>query len=592
MSAASRRARGANIFTRYRGRSRQTGWAGAWYRAWERLDPVTRSSPIRRGVQVVCLLLFLYAFFHVCWPYAETFGEATFAERESFKVELFLLIDPLVGLSTALAGRYASAATLWWTGAILAACLIVPRGFCGYLCPLGTLIDGFDWLIGRWFRRLHLPDHAAGGWWVHLKYSLLAAVLISSLGGVLLSGFVSAIPVLTRGMMFTAARLQLALMKGPSHLAPVGWTFYLSIALFMGVFLLGLLGRRFWCRYVCPSGALFSLGTCLRLGERQIDNTCTRCNRCVEICPFDAIAEDYTTRTAECTFCQTCGGVCPPGAISFVTRFHDQGLGPAGNPPVTPRPVSRRAFVASVATAAGTAALVRYSPPPLGRPLSPPLRPPGSVPEELFLDLCIRCGQCFKVCPGPVLHAAGLEHGWESLWTPVVRPDHAGCHQDCNFCTQVCPTGAVQPLNIAVKRRVHMGLARIDTDTCLPFRQEGRRDCDLCYFECRQAGYDAIEMREIEIELGPPPPAGMFSELELLEMTHIQVPYVSADACVGCGICQYRCHMTHVVQQRELSRSAITVFAENENRLVSYPDSPGDPRLQRRVARTGVTQTS
>jgi NAD-dependent dihydropyrimidine dehydrogenase PreA subunit len=196
------------------------------------------------------------------------------------------------------------------------------------------------------------------------------------------------------------------------------------------------------------------------------------------------------------------------------------------------------------------------------------------VPEELFLDLCIRCGQCFKVCPGPVLHPAGVEHGWESLWTPVVRPDHAGCHQDCNFCTQVCPTGAIQPLDIAVKRKVHMGLARVDTNTCLPLRAANRRDCDLCYFECQRAGYHAIEMREIEIELDPPPPEGMFSELELHEMSRIRAPFVEADACVGCGICQYRCHMTHVVQQQELARSAIIVVAENEHRLTSYPAEP------------------
>ena len=176
-----------------------------------------------------------------------------------------------------------------------------------------------------------------------MKYYLLAAVLVASLCGVLLSGFVSASPVVTRGLMFTAARLQLAILKGPGHLAPVDWTFYLSIGLFLLVFLLGLLGRRFWCRYVCPSGALFSLGNLLRVGQRKVADTCIDCRRCIEICPFDAIQEDYTTRTADCTFCQTCGGVCPPGAIAFVTRFHDEQFKPDGKSPVSPRPVSRDA---------------------------------------------------------------------------------------------------------------------------------------------------------------------------------------------------------------------------------------------------------
>jgi hypothetical protein len=95
----------------------------------------------------------------------------------------------------------------------------------------------------------------------------------------------------------------------------------------------------------------------------------------------------------------------------------------------------------------------------------------------------------------------------------------------------VCPTGAIQPLDIAVQRRAHMGLARVDTETCLPFRQADRRECDVCYVECRQAGYDAIELREVEIKLDPPPPEGMFSELELCEMTRIRAPFVNAEAC-------------------------------------------------------------
>ncbi len=561
------RRRGLNIFLRLRTRAQRTGWRGLWYDWLEAIGPVTRASPIRRGLQVLCLLAFLYAFFYVCWPYAETFSEETFGSKESFQVELFLLIDPLVGLSTALAGRFVNGATLWWAAAIMAVCLLVPRGFCGYLCPLGTLIDAFDWLVGRRLRRFQLRDGGTAGWWVYLRYYLLAAVLISSLFGVLLSGFVAAIPVLTRGFMFTAARLQLAIMKGPGQLAPVGWTFYLSIGLFLAVFLLSLFGRRFWCRCVCPSGALFSVGNLLRIGQRKVENTCIDCHRCIEICPFDAIREDHTTRTANCTFCQTCGGVCPPGAIQFVTRFHRDDFRPEDGPAVSPRPVSRRAFVATAAAVAGTAALIQcQSPAPGGNPVRP-LRPPGSVPEDLFLDLCIRCAQCFKVCPGPVLHPAGLEYGWESLWTPVANLDHAGCHQDCNFCTLVCPTGAIQPLKVAAKRQFQMGLARVDTATCLPFRQADRRECDACYVECRQAGYDAIEMREIEIQLDPPPPEGMFSELELLEMSRIRAPFVKAAACVGCGICQYRCHSLYVVQRQILDQSAIRVFAGHEHRL-------------------------
>jgi NAD-dependent dihydropyrimidine dehydrogenase PreA subunit len=229
--------------------------------------------------------------------------------------------------------------------------------------------------------------------------------------------------------------------------------------------------------------------------------------------------------------------------------------------------MSRRGFVAAsvLGAAAAVPKLVRPPRQSVDRPR--PIRPPGSVPEDQFLALCIRCGECFKVCPGPVLHPAGLEFGFDSLWTPVAHLEHAGCHQDCNFCTQVCPTGAIQPLELVGKRRTRMGLAAIDAATCLPLRKDSlRQECDLCYTECRQAGYHAVEMQEIRIDLDPPPPEGMFSEVEIDAMSRIRVPVVNAEACIGCGICQYRCHTRHVVQEGRLGQSAIVVLADHEQR--------------------------
>ncbi|MCG8653489.1 MAG: 4Fe-4S binding protein [Pirellulales bacterium] len=577
--------RGANLFFPFLKKSARRGWRGWLYRWLERVGTVTRSSPLRRGVQILCLLAFLDAFFRVCWPYATQFSESTFDDKEWFPANAFLMIDPLVGLSTALAGRFLNWATLLWMFGILAFCVLVPRAFCGYFCPLGTLIDAFDWLIGRRLKRFHLPDNGPKGGWVHTKYYLLAGVLVTSLCGVLTSGYVSAIPVLTRGLLFTGGRGQIAIMKGSNHLAPVGWPFYLSIALFAAVFLLSLLGRRFWCRYVCPSGALLSVFNFLRVGERKVEKSCINCNKCVEACPFDAIHEDFTTRTNDCTYCQSCGGVCPTGAIKFVSRWNTVELKVENDPPVEPRPVSRRGFVSAAALSVAAAALTRTSNgatnPQTGLPR--PLRPPGSVPEQEFLDLCIRCGECFKVCPGPVLHPDELEFGLESLWTPVAKPEHAGCHQDCNFCTQVCPTGAIQPLTIDVKRHTHMGLAKINAQTCLPFREDGREDCDLCFIECEQAGYHAIEMRPIDLPVDREELESQgFTDFEIDQMATINAPFVDSAKCVGCGICTYRCHTRYVVQEDRLDEAAILTVAENEHRLRSFPARPGQlPRPTR-----------
>lgn len=480
------------------------------------------------------------------------FSSTVIADKEWLPLETFLWLDPLAGISTAAAAREWNVALLGAAGVLLAS-LALPRGFCGYVCPLGTLIDGFDRLVGRRLGRLRL---ARDGRWAHVRYYLLAAVLAGSACGVLLAGYLAAIPVLTRGLLFTAGRLQLGLLKNWGQVASADAALYLSVALFAAIFLLSLLGVRFWCRHVCPSGAMLSLFSLVRLKERRLGAACSGCGRCVQACPFGAIGPDFRARPLQCASCRTCQGVCPADAIRFAARWAKPDPQKAGAPVSRAEPVSRRGLLLAAAGGAAAAATTRYaSPLALGEPPRL-LRPPGSAAEREFLALCIRCGECFKVCPGPVLHPAGLESGLGALWTPVVVPSRAGCHQDCNFCTQVCPTGAIRPLTIQEKRRTAIGLAVIDRGVCLPHR--GERDCRLCYDECEAAGYHAIEMREIRLEVGQAPP-GVVSETDLEEMSRIRAPFVVAERCNGCGLCEYRCHAALVKQRGLLPKSAVVI---------------------------------
>jgi ferredoxin len=175
------------------------------------------------------------------------------------------------------------------------------------------------------------------------------------------------------------------------------------------------------------------------------------------------------------------------------------------------------------------------------------VRPPGAMPEEVFLRLCLRCGQCLRVCPGNVLQPAGLDQGLNQLWTPWANTDWAGCEPTCNNCGQVCPTGAIRALALEEKKKTRMGLAEIDEGLCL--QCQGGHDCEItgrdgnptliCRDACDRAGYEAIET---ESDTNP-------------------APSVLPEQCVGCGLCQAKCFRINVVEKKLLPKSAIQVQA-------------------------------
>jgi ferredoxin len=487
------------------------------------------------------------------------------ARKERVPADLFLVIDPLVSISTAIAAK-SWVWSLACAAIILVVCILIPRGFCGYLCPLGTLIDLFDWAIAGRVKRFNVPDD---GWWVHIKYYLLAGTLVCAVLGVLVTGYVAAIPVVTRGMLFLGEPLQTAALRGSHLVAPVSAGHFVSIGLFALVLALGFLRPRFWCKYVCPSGAVFSLGNLFRVTERKVESTCINCNKCVEICPFDAIKPDFTTRTSDCTLCQTCGGVCPTHAIKFVERWNTVELKVLNDPPTHETPLGRRGFLSLAAGSAaavvggiGVAGVTNVFGANLDDPNAyRPVRPPGSVPEKEFLEMCIRCGECFKVCPNNVLQAEGFQQGLAGLWTPLVNADWAGCESSCNACGQVCPTGAIRALPLAEKKVARMGLAIVNEATCLPFAN--REACQLCVDECHAAGYHAIEFIQVHTQVD--------DEGQPVASSGYLAPVVLPEKCVGCGLCQTRCYGINVKEKGLLKESAIVIEAGDgkEDRMLS-----------------------
>jgi len=150
------------------------------------------------------------------------------------------------------------------------------------------------------------------------------------------------------------------------------------------------------------------------------------------------------------------------------------------------------------------------------------LRPPGALPGDKFLDLCIGCGQCANVCPNQCIELNGLENGLENLATPRIIPRARGCIL-CMACTQVCPTGALEKMEPTEegKLAVTMGMAILNEDLCYSYHG---RTCGACYRAC--------------------PLPGKAMTIGLYEQ-----PTVHEDQCVGCGLCEQACiHMPQAIR--------------------------------------------
>ena len=472
---------------------------------------------VRRGVQIASLLFFIYLLVRTAWPL-----------RAPLDVGLYLRADPLAALAVALSpGRsWAVMLAFWPALLVLVVAALMGRVYCGWVCPLGTCVDGADALLRR--------KRAARG----RKAGLL--VLVGSLAAALLGTHLfwlfDPIALLTRTFATAAdpaARWLYnlgvthgygALREAGLRLSPVEARGFAmgpeTVVVFLVILALGLLGKRYWCRNLCPLGALLGLAGKLAVWRRRVAESCTSCGRCVRGCPMGAIAEDgHATDPAGCIECLDCVRVCPQGSVSF---------GVGGAPAtVVAGDLGRREFLAVGAVGIGYGLLAKWG---LRAEDARLLRPPGAIvrgpngaiqramTEDEFRTKCLRCGQCMKACPTGGLQPAVGQAGLEGFYTPVLVPRKGWCEQSCAACGLVCPSGALTPFAIEEKKRIRIGEARINHDRCLAW---GQGEAYQKYLVCnRYCPYGAIRVWQDGDQ---------------------RRPVVEGRHCVGCGLCEAVC---------------------------------------------------
>ena len=211
-----------------------------------------------------------------------------------------------------------------------------------------------------------------------------------------------------------------------------------------------------------------------------------------------------------------CLRICPLGAAQDLLAMPRRVLGRAQPLPDEPpgrslRPVARRTVLGVALGAVWAWATLETA-----RGSSRPIRPPGSADEERFTGLCVRCGNCVRVCPTKILHPDLGEHGIAGFLAPLVRFEENYCLEDCCRCGEVCPSGAIARLTLDAKRTAVLGRPKLDLSLCL---LADNRECTACVNLCP---YRAIQI--------------VFSEEE-----YKSFPQVDPAKCPGCGACQVAC---------------------------------------------------
>jgi polyferredoxin len=556
---------------------------------------------IRRAYEVLFLGLFLFFLFITDLRYLQ-----------GWPVSLFLEATPLVAVATALT-THTIYRNLVWGLVIIAITMMLGRVWCNWMCPFGILHHFFGWIGNRRntkqmievnrYRKIYAIKYyilavmiAMAALWIipttidapgqiwqayrgaELRQTGVSRVFAAVETGIarsaeehkrfnsslqigLLDPIALTVRSMTTSVLPTVHKATESVYTEPREY----WQAWVVGLIFIGFLVANWWIPRFFCRAICPLGAL--LGVFSRFAIWRIDRDpvrCTDCDLCLKSCE-GASDPQGDLRKSECFVCLNCIEDCPHDALSF--RFLPRKASEVAYPAI-----GRRELLLS-----GLFGLLFF---PMAR-LSGGvrknfnrgvIRPPGSVAEDEFLRRCIKCDQCIRVCPTNVLQPALFEAGLEGLWTPIMISKMGWCELNCTLCSQVCPTGAIREISIVEKLGIgpfeskgpiKTGTAFYNQGRCLPWAMD--TSCVVCEEVC-PVSPKAIFTRNVEVT------DRWGATIELKR------PYIDPVKCIGCGICEHECpvkddpavYVTAIGETRSKDRSLLLSLVNGQGQdLVS-----------------------
>lgn len=409
--------------------------------------------------------------------------------------------------------------------------LVFGRIYCSVICPLGVFQD----VLARFRRKKNKYSYSKEVRW--LRYPVLVLFIIALVAGVGII-FQLLAPYSSYGRIATMI-FQPIWMLGNNVLGTIAeradsYAFYtvdvwmkslpvliLAIVTLVILFILAWRGGRTYCNTICPVGTILSfLARFSILKIRFDEDKCKNCSMCSKNCKAACI--DYKTHTVDYSRCVVCGNCidkCKFGALSY-------SFSPTAkkNDSVD---ASKRSFLIAGALAS-TAALAQKKEKLMDGGLAEledkvtperqtPLTPPGSRSFQNFADHCTGCQLCVSECPNDVLRpSTDLMH----FMLPSMSYEKGYCRPECTRCSDVCPAGAIKPLDDVEKSSIQIGHAVWIKKNCVVLTDEV--ECGNCARHCPSGAIEMVPLDENDEE-SP------------------MVPAINEAACIGCGACEYVC---------------------------------------------------
>ena len=419
--------------------------------------------------------------------------------------------------------------------ALIALTLVFGRIYCSVICPLGIFQD----LMARLRRKKNEYNYSKEVKW--LRYPVLVLFVVAALAGVG-SLFQLLAPYSSYGRIATMIFQPLWIM-GNNILATIAeradsyafysvdvWmrslpVFIIAAVTLVVLFILAWRGGRTYCNTICPVGTVLSFFARFSWLKVRFDaDKCKNCSLCSKNCKAACI--DYKTHTVDYSRCVVCGNCidkCKFGALSY-SGWTDHISRPSSSGPVD---TSKRSFLLATALAS-TAALAQKKEKlmdggiaELEEKVAPqrqtPLTPPGSLSFQNLATHCTGCQLCISECPNHVLRpSTDLMH----LMQPTMSYERGYCRPECTRCSDVCPAGAIKPLDEMEKSSIQIGHAVWIKKNCIPLTDGV--SCGNCARHCPTGA----------IQMVPSDPDDEES---------LKIPVVNENMCIGCGACEYVC---------------------------------------------------